>query len=99
MNLEMMATALVAAWVIEMVVGALVKPAWERAGLDKFWLLYVVAVIAAPLAWFTGINALPVFADAPVVGRVLTCLVIALGPSFIWDLVDKEPALPVDGPR
>jgi uncharacterized membrane protein len=94
MDMGALATALVAAWVIEMLVGAFVKPIWQRAGLDPFWLLYVVAVIAAPLAWFTGINALPVFAEAPVVGRVLTCLVIALGPSFIYDLTDREPALP-----
>jgi uncharacterized membrane protein len=94
MDFEQLAAAIVAAWVIMATVNAFIKPAWERAKLDSFWLLYVVAVIAGPLAWFTGINAFPVFAEAEIVGRVMTCAVIALGPSFIYDLVDKTPALP-----
>ena len=47
---------------------------------------------------FTGINAFPVFAEAALVGRLMTCAVIALGPSFIYDLVDKTPALPSPHP-
>jgi len=88
MDVEQLGAAIVAAFVVYKLIDAVVTPLWERAGLDKFWLLYVALVVGAPLGWFTGINAFPVFGVAPVVGRVLTCLVIGLGPSFIHDLQD-----------
>jgi len=94
-NLEALVAALAGAWVIMRLIDALVKPLWEKFGLDKFWLQYVAIAIGGPLAWFTGINALPGFSVVvPVVGRVMTCLVIALGPSFLYDLVDQQPEPP-----
>ena len=92
MNVEQLGVAIVAAFVVMQIVDALVKPVWERYSLDAFWYRYVALAIGAPLGWFTEINALPVFTNA-VIGRVLTCLVIGLGPSFIHDLVDKTPAV------
>jgi len=94
MDISQLGAAIVAAFIIMKLVDAVIKPAWERLGLDSFWLLYVALVIGAGLGWFTGINALPVFGVTPLIGRVLTCLLIGLGPSFIYDLVDKQPALP-----
>ena len=91
MDIEQLGAAVAAAFVIYKLVGAVVTPLWERYGLDAFWLAYIALAIGAPLAWFTGINALPVFGVAPVVGRVLTCLIIGLGPSFIYDMLDQEP--------
>ena len=76
---------------------ALVKPALAiinkaldgepiKADILKLWPVYVTVAVGGALAWFTGWNALPVFAEAPVVGRVLTCIGIGLGPSFLHDL-------------
>lgn len=94
MDLAQLGAAIVAAFVIERLIDALVKPIWEHFALDKFWLLYVGAIGGGALAWATGLNALPVFGVSPVVGRVLTCLVVGLGSSFIYDLVDQTPTLP-----
>ena len=88
MDIEQLGAAIAAAFVVYKLVEAVIEPIWTRYLLDRFWLLYIALAIGAPLGWFTGINALPVFGVAPVVGRVLTCLVIGLGPSFIHDLTD-----------
>jgi len=94
MDLQQLGAAIVAAFVVMKLVDALVRPIWDRFELDTFWLMYVALVIGAGLGWFTGINALPVFGVEPVVGRILTCLLIGLGPSFIHDLVSQQPELP-----
>lgn len=94
MDVEALGAALVAAFVVMKLVDAIVRPLWVRAKLDTFWLAYVALIIGGALGWFTGINALPVFGIAPLVGRVLTCLAIGLGPSFLHDLVAQKPALP-----
>lgn len=91
MDMGAMGAAIVAAIVLMRVVEQVVKPFFERYELDKFWLPYIALVVGGVLAWFTGLNALPVFAVSPVVGRVLTCLIIGLGPSFIYDLLDEIP--------
>lgn len=94
MDIAQLGAAIVAAFVVRQLIEALVKPVWTRYQLDSFWLLYVALGIGAPLAWFTGLNALPVFGLAPVVGRVLTCLAVGLGPSFLHDLIDGKPKAP-----
>ncbi len=88
MDIEVLGVAIAAAWVLMKIIEAIISPLWERFELDRFWLLYVGLVIGGALGWFTGLNAFPVFVEAPLIGRVLTALVIGLGPSFIWDLLD-----------
>ncbi|MBM3187681.1 MAG: hypothetical protein FJZ90_03055 [Chloroflexi bacterium] len=88
MDIEQLGAAIAAAFVVYKLVEAVIEPIWTRYLLDRFWLLYIALAIGAPLGWYTGINALPVFGVSPVVGRILTCLVIGLGPSFIHDLTD-----------
>lgn len=94
MDLGALGAALVAAFVIERIVDAIVSPLFDKLGWDRFWLLYVAWAVGSGLAWATGLNALPVFAEVPAVGRVLTCMVVGLGSSFIYDLVDQTPSLP-----
>jgi len=53
------------------------------------WPFYVSLVIGASLAWFTGLDFLPMFTVAPVVGRVLSCGVIGQGPSAVYDLTKQ----------
>jgi hypothetical protein len=95
-NIDFTQAALLA-FVLMQFVDALIKPAIEivngllrdedvRERVLNLWPLYVTVAIAGALAWFTGWNALPVFAEAPIVGRVLTCIGIGLGPSFLHDL-------------
>lgn len=94
MNLESLVAAVTAAWIIENLVEKIIKPIWEHFALDKFWLAYVALIVGAALAWFTGLNAFPVFTESETVGRVLTCLVVGLGPSAIYDMWVDKPDLP-----
>ena len=96
MDLQQLGAAIVAAFVVMQIINAVVRPLWDRFQLDTFWLLYVALGIGGALGWFTGINALPVFGVEPLVGRILTCLVIGLGPSFIYELVKGKPSLPAN---
>ena len=88
MNVELLGVAVMASFVIMKLIEAIVSPLWDRLGWDRFWLLYVGLAIGAGVGWFTGLNCFPVFAESPLLGRVLTTLVIGLGPSFIYDIVD-----------
>jgi uncharacterized membrane protein len=88
MDFEALSVAVIASFAVMKLIEALVSPLWDKYGLDRFWLLYVGFVPTAALAWFTGLNVLPVFAEAPIVGRVLTCLAMGFGPSFLWDLTE-----------
>lgn len=94
MDIGQFGAAIVAAFVIMRIIDQAVKPIWEKAKLDSFWYPYLALALGALLGWFTGINALPVFGVAPIVGRVLTCLTIGLGPSFLFDLVQRKPEFP-----
>ena len=93
MNYESLALAIIAAWILEQLVDKLLKPAWEKFNLDLFWLGYVAVAVGAFGGWATGLNALPVFVAMPLVGRVLTCLIIGAGSTFIYDLQDQAPTL------
>ena len=50
---------------------------------------YVIIVINGGLMWLTGLDALPGF--GPVAGRVLTCVIGALGPSAVYDVLFDKP--------
>jgi hypothetical protein len=94
MDIGQFGAAIVAAFVIMRIIDQAVKPIWEKVKFDDFWYPYLALVLGGALGWFTGINALPVFGVAPIVGRVLTCLTIGLGPSFLFDLVKGRPEPP-----
>ena len=93
MNLEQLGLAIVAAWVCMRLIEAIVKPLWAKAGLDAFYLTYVALVLGTGFGYATGLAAFPVIQIA-LVNRIVTCLVIGLGPSFIYDLIDKTPETP-----
>ena len=52
---------------------------------------YVIMALCGVLMWLTGLDMLPGFdAVLPATGRVLTCIIAALGPSAVYDiLMDK----------
>lgn len=89
MDVEILGTAAMVAFVLMQVIEAIIKPAWDKAKWDRFYLFYVAIAIGSTVGWWTGLNAFPVFVEAPIVGRVLTVLGMGLGPSFIYNLVDK----------
>ena len=52
---------------------------------------YAIMVACGVLMWLTRLNALPGFNEA---GRVLTCLIGALGPSAVYDVLFDKPTPP-----
>jgi hypothetical protein len=49
---------------------------------------YVIIIANGALIWLTGLDALPGFNAA---GRVLTCVIGALGPSAVYDVLFDKP--------
>lgn len=94
MDLGKLAALIVVAWLVSRIVEVVVKPLWLRYKLDLFWLAYVAIPLGVLAGLATAVNAFPVFDRWPVVGRGLSVLVVGLGPSFIYDLFDKQPTPP-----
>ena len=92
MSFESLAILAVVALLLSKFIDAAIKPVWDKFGLDHFYLLYVALALGVPLGLATGVNAFPIFASWPLVGRGMSALIVGLGPSFIYDLVDKEPS-------
>jgi hypothetical protein len=49
---------------------------------------YVIILINGALIWCTTLDALPGFGGA---GRILTCVIGALGPSAVYDVLFDKP--------
>lgn len=91
-----LATAAFLAIVANKLIDGLVKPLWERAGLDRFYLLYVSWLVGGVLVWFSGVN---LFKDTILswqIGQILTAIVAGGGASFIHDIFDNAPDRPDD---
>lgn len=52
---------------------------------------YLIIITNGLLMWLTRLNALPGFYEA---GRVMTCIVGALGPSAVYDVLFDKPGPP-----
>jgi hypothetical protein len=88
-DIPVLAAAAAIALVLMKLFEALLSPLWEKLKLDPFYKLYVTILLGGALGWFTGLNGFPGFAPVEI-GRVLTALAIGVGPSFLYDLMDKE---------
>jgi hypothetical protein len=78
--------------VLEALGKALIEKDGEALGkallaMYHLWPFYVSLAVGSWLAWYTGLNFVPVFAVAPVVGRVFSCLLMGMGPGALYDLV------------
>jgi len=86
--------AIAAAVTISQLIDKLIKPLLaafdpERdliQELIKLWPFYLATAIGSTLAWTTSINFLPIFRSPAIMGRILSCISIGLGPSFLHDL-------------
>lgn len=67
----------------------LIKPLFEKYGLDKFWLMYVAWVLAGVLVAFTQLNLFAAFIPNPLVGMILTAVVAGGGANILHDLTDS----------
>ena len=78
------------ATVVNRLVEGLIKPIFDKYKWDKFVLMYIAWAGGALLVFFTGIN---LFADVfvyPLVGQILTALVVGGGANLLNDLFDGK---------
>jgi len=81
--------ALAANRIVEAVV-APVKLKWPT--LDLWWLMYATWALGGALAYVSGLNlfAEPLPGLAPVVGQVLTALVVGGGSNLLHDVFQRK---------
>ena len=94
-NTEVLQLVAVGSLVLAKLWGALLDrlPFWKRLpDIGREIGGYVIMVVNAALMWSTGFDMLPGFGvEWPMLGRVLTCIVAAAGPSLVFDmLLDKS---------
>lgn len=89
-----LAIAVVLAAIGEALVEGYIKPLWERAGRDPFYLRYITAGPCALLVLLSGQNLLmDAFPpDLQPVGAVVTALLAGLGSSWLQDFFTKRAA-------
>lgn len=94
-NNEVLALVAVASLVLAKLWDALLDrlPFWSR--LSDFGREiggYVIMVLNGLLMWSTALDMLPGFdAGWPLLGRVLTCVVAAVGPGLVYDMLLDKP--------
>jgi len=91
MDYGALAAAVVAAVILEKLFEAVFGPLWKHFGWDTFYKLYAAMVVGTAIGFATGLNAFPLFTASAWVGRTITALFIGVGPSVIYDLLDKLP--------
>lgn len=67
---------------------------WEKLGqLGREIAGYAFGVSSGILIWFVGLNAFPIFSPSWI-GLLITSIVGALGPSFVYDVWLDRPRAP-----
>ncbi len=72
-------------FVVRQTVEKFIKPIVDKEPAGKVWPFYLSFVVAGIAAWFSELNALPVFANV-IIGRVISCCAAAHGPAFLHDV-------------
>jgi hypothetical protein len=88
--METLAIGLFLAAVNTKVIDYLAEPVRRRyPKLDMWWLLYVAAVTGFAISWLAGVNLFGDFIADPVLGRVLSGVLVGGGSSLIHDVFDR----------
>jgi len=79
-------------FVVRQTVEKFIKPIVDKAPderwgqlIRKVWPFYLSFVTAGVVAWFSELNAMPIFSNV-VIGRVVSCCAAAHGPAFLHDV-------------
>mgnify|MGYP001052310057 FL=1 len=88
--LEPLAIVLVLATIANRLVEGLVKPAWARANLDSFWLMYIAWAVAAVLVGLSGADAFEGYFKVPFAGQVLTAIAAGGGANILNDVLPSR---------
>jgi hypothetical protein len=86
--------ALFLAFVAEVLVEHLVGKPLEAATplLPRWWLIYVSLVVGAALGWFFEANLFTALVVNPVVGRVVTAVLIGGGTQLLHKVINQARA-------
>lgn len=87
-NVEQLAAAIGLAVLTERLVAYFVRPLFDTYKVERYpWLMYVGLVVGLVIGLLSNVNA---FGDlfAPLVGRILTAVLIGGGSNLIHDVVD-----------
>lgn len=90
MELSVFATGLFLAIANQKIIDYLAAPIRQRyPELELWWLVYVALGTGAVVAWFAQVNLFGSYVPDPLVGRVLSCIVIGGGASLLHDIFDR----------
>jgi hypothetical protein len=79
-------TAFLLAVLVNRLVAFFVTPIFERNHLDRFYLMYVSALVGFALTLFAGINLVPTLFTNTLVGQILTAIIVGGGANLLHDL-------------
>ena len=97
MNVTVLFGCAVIATVLEKLFEAVFTPLWNKFKWDSFYKLYTAMVVGTTIGMLSGLNAMPMFTAYPLIGRILTALFIGVGPSFLYDVIDKGKQMKPEG--
>ena len=88
-TLARVAVAVFLAAVAEFLVDGLVSPAFDKFGLDKFWLRYIAWGVASGVVALSAVNLFDGYIPSALVGQALTAVFCGGGSNKIHDFFDR----------
>ncbi len=83
----MLNTALFLAMANKLIIDYLAAPVKQRWPKANFWwLLYLALLTGGLLAWYAGVNLFVEMIPSPLLGRILTSVLVGGGASLIHDV-------------
>jgi hypothetical protein len=84
-----LAVALFLSLVVNRIVAYFATPIFEARKWDKRWLMYVSALVGLLLSWAANLNLLPGLFPNPLVGMIVTAVIVGGGANLIHDIIDS----------
>ena len=72
----------------ERLVEYFIVPIFEKFGLDKFWVKYVVLITGGALSFLAGVNFFADVFDQPLVGVIVSALFVGGGSELVHALIE-----------
>jgi hypothetical protein len=85
LDLESLLGLALLVFVVRQTVEKFIKPIVDKEPVGKVWPFYLSFFTAGIVAWFSELNALPIFSNV-IIGRAVSCCAAAHGPAFLHDV-------------
>jgi hypothetical protein len=83
-----LAVALFLSLMVNRVVAYFATPIFEAQKWDRKWLMYVAALVGLALSWLANLNLLPGLFPNPLVGMLVTAVIVGGGANLIHDIIE-----------